>query len=136
MGEFMMHKIGDEQWCGVTATNRRAGAHGSLSGWFYYCGGRTDREGALHEGRERHKARGKHFAHVRDGDVIGMTLDLHRGGVAFSLNGELQGACLVPKAPLYVTTCLDKLEDHVELRKPALDVTPPGAAEAIAKALE
>ena len=39
----------------------------------------------------------------RSGDVIGMLVDMEAGALAFSLNGELQGACPIPTdRPLYV----------------------------------
>lgn len=137
--EFVMHKIGDEQWCGVTTSRRRAGARGSLRGWFYYCGRREHTRGALHQGREGSQPAAqvrKRFDHVKDGDVIGMLLDVDVGGVAFSVNGVVQGGCAVPKAPLFVTTCLDEQGDHVELRKPPLSAAPPGAREALAAAAQ
>jgi len=133
--EFVMHQLRDEQWCGVTAHRDRAGYHGSLDGWFYYCGRRSSSKGALHAGRERRSAEGKSFSHVKDGDTIGMLVDVDQGGLAFSLNGVVQGACRVPQVPLYVTTCLDEEEDQVELRKPPLAMVPEGAVEVLAAAV-
>merc|ERR1712039_1035310 len=128
-----------EQWCGVAAHKERAGYRGSLHGWFYYCGRRSSSRyapsGALHAGREHHNPGGKSFGHVKDGDTIGMLVDVDQGGVAFSLNGVVQGACRVPKVPLYVTTCLDREEDQVELRKPPLALVPEGAVEVLAAAV-
>jgi len=131
--EFVVHKIGERQWCGVTATKSRA--TGCSNGWFYYCAhdGRHNDPCALHEGREGRHTRT--FAHVTDGAVVGMALDMDRGGVVFSLDGRLQGACRVPKVPLFVTTTLDVPEDRVELRKPSMDHAPPGSLEAITKAI-
>lgn len=43
--EFVMHKIGDEQWCGLTTDPNQAGHRVSgraLNGCFYYCGRRGD----------------------------------------------------------------------------------------------
>eukprot|EP00928_Gymnodinium_smaydae_P044136 TRINITY_DN2945_c1_g3_i1.p1 TRINITY_DN2945_c1_g3~~TRINITY_DN2945_c1_g3_i1.p1 ORF type:complete len:280 (+),score=28.64 TRINITY_DN2945_c1_g3_i1:72-911(+) len=114
--EFLMHRIGDEQWCGITPFRERAGSRGgSVGGWFYYCGRRYAGEGELHAGRERNVVGS--FAHVTDGDVIGMFVDMDEGRLVFTLNGEVQGACGVPRRPMYLTTCLDRIEDHVELRK-------------------
>lgn len=139
--EFVMHKIGDEQWCGVVTDPSRCGhqvgesiyTHAVEShkpGWFYYCGrrrfrGRDYHDGdgplhgdgipALHLGRERCAAR--KFAHVVDGDVIGLLVDMGQGRIAFALNGEVQGGCKVKRGPLYLSTCLDRAGDHVELRK-------------------
>merc|ERR1711920_16626 len=115
------------------------GYRGSLHGWFYYCGRRSSSrvapQGALHAGREHHNPGGKSFGHVKDGDTIGMLVDVDQGGVAFSLNGVVQGACRVPKVPLYVTTCLDREEDHVELDKPPVASAPVEAAEILAAAV-
>jgi len=121
--EFVMHKIGDEQWCGVTLQKERAGRMGgSIPGWFYYCGRRFEEEGEFTVNHERNRV--KKFEHVRDGDVIGMMLDADEGILVFTLNGRLQGAGEVPKEPLYLTTCLDREEDRVELRKPPLQDSP------------
>jgi len=133
--EFVMHRIGDEQWCGVTSSELRAGFRGDSKGWFYYCGRRHHEQGALHAGRERQLVQGKNFGHVKDGDVIGMLLDVDAGGVAFCLNGVVQGACVVPKAPLFLTTSLDDQEDHVELRKLPAAEAPSGAQEALETAV-
>jgi len=129
--EFVMHQLGDEQWCGVCADRSRAGNHGSRDGWFYYSGRRSKGSwGALHAPCER-QALGR-FAHVASGDVIGLVLDVDEGAAAFALNGALQGACAVPREPLYLTTSLDRAQDRVELRKPPLADAPPEALAALA----
>merc|ERR1712031_26314 len=56
--EFVMHSIGDEQWCGVTSNPRffgpRANPRMAKDCWTYYCGrrhsggGLRDGKGALH----------------------------------------------------------------------------------------
>lgn len=136
--EFIMHVLGDEQWCGVTACPDRAGYHGSSfspeskSGWFYYSGRRyAGSAGALHAPQE-YKTLLK-FGHVQSGDIIGLVVDLRRGALVFLLNGEIQGACSVgTDQPLYVCTSLDRREDKVELRKPPLADAPAAALEVAA----
>eukprot|EP00403_Amphidinium_massartii_P026402 CAMPEP_0178390230 /NCGR_PEP_ID=MMETSP0689_2-20121128/10538_1 /TAXON_ID=160604 /ORGANISM="Amphidinium massartii, Strain CS-259" /LENGTH=363 /DNA_ID=CAMNT_0020010731 /DNA_START=10 /DNA_END=1101 /DNA_ORIENTATION=+ len=170
--EFTMHRIGDEQWCGVVTDSTRAG-HGCgeaiynyrnkdrKPGWFYYCGRRAvfafleplEAEGgeepgnrdqtwhrghdgcaSLHAGGERNAV--KLFRSVNDGDVIGMLLDVDLGALVFLCNGEVQGGCEIPKhVPLYLSTCVDRLDDHVELRKLPLDSVPQPAIEALTSAL-
>lgn len=121
--EFKMHKIGDEQWCGVSPRQARAGhGGGNAPGCFYYCGRRYQNQGALEAPRERHHLR--NFQHVVDGDTIGMLLDADCGRIAFMLNGTFQGACILPHDPLFLSTCLDKEGDHVELLKSCLDDSP------------
>ena len=50
--EFVMHKIGQEQWCVITADTVEAGVSSKLNQhpkcWTYYCGKRGDGKGALH----------------------------------------------------------------------------------------
>eukprot|EP00931_Biecheleriopsis_adriatica_P062486 TRINITY_DN37675_c0_g1_i1.p1 TRINITY_DN37675_c0_g1~~TRINITY_DN37675_c0_g1_i1.p1 ORF type:complete len:280 (-),score=45.03 TRINITY_DN37675_c0_g1_i1:221-1060(-) len=121
--EFKMIKIGDEQWCGVTAHQSRAGCDGEdTRGWYYYCGRRHSVEGSLHAGQERRTT--QTFKHVKDGDSIGILLDVDDGRLAFVLNSELQGACRIDDGPMYLTTCLDREGDCVELRKLPLDESP------------
>jgi len=138
--QFVMHKIGDEQWCGVTTNTSMAGRQTSgrfLDAWTYYCGRQRmwgggsihDGKGALHVQRraviEFEKPCGE------GGDVIGMVVDVDNGALAFDLNGRCQGACAVPQQPLYVLTHLDTPSDHVELRKPSLGDAPPASLEAL-----
>lgn len=121
--EFVMHKVGDEQWCGVTPHKERAGHRGEFAGgWFYYSGRRYCSTGELHAGHERHNV--KSVNHVKDGDVIGVLLDLEEGIVAFTLNGIVQGACATAQCPLYLSTSLDAADDEVELRKPPVQEAP------------
>lgn len=121
--EFVLHVIGDEQWCGVAISRKRAGhCGGNGQGWFYYCGRRYSDSGALHAPREHKKMHA--YQHVKDGNVIGMLLDAEGGRLAFALNGKFQGACAVPKRPLYLSTSLDMEEDHVELRRVGLEDAP------------
>lgn len=138
--EFVMHFIGDEQSCGVVADPSQVGHSPGLRGlkaWAYYpgrvryrgsVGDIRDGKGALHaNGRAV-----KEFASLKEeGDVIGMLVDLDQGAIAFDLNGELQGACEIPKVPLWVITHVDTARDHVELRKPCLDDAPPANLDAL-----
>jgi len=126
--EFVMHTVGDEQWCGVTPHQERAGHRGeSAGGWFYYSGRRHAATGALDAGHERKSV--KSLDHVKDGDTIGMLLDLEDGIIAFTLNGTVQGACATAKCPLYLSTSLDAADDKVELRKPPVQDAPLSLAE-------
>jgi len=127
--EFVMHEIGDEQWCGVVTDQSRAGYHGSNLGWFYYCGRRSHRKGALHAPFER--CAQEEFEHVKNGDVIGMLVDVDEGALVFVLNQTVQGACVVPKQPLYLSTSPDEKDDRVELRKLPVADAPAAALEAI-----
>jgi len=121
--EFIMHRIGDEQWCGVSPSKLRAGRRGGGAlGWHYYCGRRQGRSGALHARAERRSI--AKFAHVKDGDTIGMLLHTGMHLLAFTLNGVLQGACTIPAEPMYLSTVLDVEEDSVELRKQAVEDFP------------
>lgn len=140
--EFVMHYIGDEQSCGLVADPSQAGrTHGlrELTAWTYYPGRMRSTSGSIRDGKGALHAKGKavkEFAKLkREGDIIGMLVDLERGAVAFSLNGELQGACEVPKQPLWVLTHVDTPKDVVELRKPCLDDAPPAHLEALQGAL-
>lgn len=127
--EFVMHHVGDEQWCGVVADKAQAGnpTHPyNLKGWAYYCGRRSHSKGKLQEWTGAGTKRDVEVAHVKSGDVIGMVVNLDVGMVAFSVNGVVQGSLQVPKVPLYLMTLLDWTDDHVELRKPPLDNAPEG----------
>jgi len=140
--EFVMHYIGDEQSCGLVADPQQAGCrHGlrDLKAWSYYPGRMGRDSGSIRDGKGALHANGKavkEFAKLmKEGDVIGMLADMEKGAVAFSLNGELQGACEIPKCPLWVLTHLDTRQDCVELRKPCLDDAPPANLEALQGAL-
>lgn len=129
--QFVMHTVGDEQWCGVTRDGQsRAGAHGASDGYFYYSGRRGSSKGALHAPRERQTL--MDFAHVKSGDIIGMFLDMATGLLGFDLNGNFQGATQVPTSSgLYLTTSVDRTDDHVVLRKLPLTVVGRDLLEAI-----
>eukprot|EP00971_Amphidinium_carterae_P297704 5914902-Amphidinium_carterae.1 len=98
--EFVMHFIGDEQSCGVVNDNTQAGnLHSlrSLTAWTYYPGRMGTTRGTIVDGLGALHAKGKAvkaFKKLREsGDIIGMLVDMDRAAIAFSLNGELQGAC-------------------------------------------
>jgi hypothetical protein len=137
--EFVMHHIGDEQWCGLVQDTNMAGRRTSgrfLKGWFYYAGRMGSRSGSLRDGKGALHAEGRAVTEFKklksEGDTIGMLVDLNVGAVAFDLNGLLQGACAVPTdKPLYVLTHLDTTRDKVELRKPSLMDAPPANPEAL-----
>lgn len=142
--EFVIHFMGDEQACGVVADPSQVGySHGlrSLNAWAYYpgrvrCGGS---HGDIRDGRGALHAQGravKEFVSLKQqGDIIGMLVDLDKGAIAFDLNGELQGACEIPKVPLWVITHPDTSRDHIELRKPCLDDAPPANLDALKSSL-
>jgi len=140
--EFVMHVIGDEQWCGVTSNpvfaGPRANPRTANSCWTYYCGRRGDLR-SLRDGRGGLHAAGHAVAQVKEvgqGDIIGVLVDMDKGALAFDLNGELQGACPVDaEKPLYCLTQVDTPRDKVELRKPSLQDTPPANLEALSGAL-
>mmetsp|Transcript_35609 Transcript_35609/g.68708 ORF Transcript_35609/g.68708 Transcript_35609/m.68708 type:complete len:283 (+) Transcript_35609:51-899(+) len=128
--EFVMHHIGDEQWCGVCCDRAFAGYRGESDCWLYYCGRRWSKRGALHAPREHQHV--QDFAGVASGDIIGLLLDVDRGGLTFLMNGAIQGAYRVPaRQPLYVSTSLDMPGDHVELKKPPLADCPQSAMRAL-----
>jgi len=137
--ELKMHQIGDEQVCGVVQDSSQAGhRYGirSLLSWSYYCGRRPRGwgGGSLIDGKASLHANGyavTQFDMVSDGDVIGMLLDVDRGALVFMLNGKLQGACEVPREPLYINTHLDAKGDRVELTKPPLEEVPQEALDAL-----
>eukprot|EP00441_Pelagodinium_beii_P014329 CAMPEP_0197654178 /NCGR_PEP_ID=MMETSP1338-20131121/38699_1 /TAXON_ID=43686 ORGANISM="Pelagodinium beii, Strain RCC1491" /NCGR_SAMPLE_ID=MMETSP1338 /ASSEMBLY_ACC=CAM_ASM_000754 /LENGTH=270 /DNA_ID=CAMNT_0043229577 /DNA_START=85 /DNA_END=897 /DNA_ORIENTATION=+ len=133
--QFHLHHYADEQWCGLTPDPNMAGSeHGkaipSKNGYMYYTG---RGEGAL----EACGSRLKKAEHVgRSGNIIGMLVDCDYGAAAFDLNGNLQGACEIPKnTPLWVLTHVDTQRDHIELRKPSLQDAPPVNLEALQGAL-
>jgi len=136
--EFIMHHVGDEQWCGVTTDRIQAGRLVSgrkLDGWSYYAGRRQydppppGGVAALHVNRQVVQQ----FEQVRSGDVIGMLLNAKKRAVAFLRNGQLQGTCQLPamRKPLYLFTHLDASGDAVELRNPPLSEAPAAAKQAI-----
>ena len=141
--EFVLHMVGDEQWCGVTESREVAGARTrgrQLPAVTYYAGraGRTG--GSIHNGLGALHAFSKAVVEFEKactpGNVIGMLVDVDKRVVAFALDGRLQGACKVPgDQPLYVLTHVDRPGDHVELRKPSLADAPPANLEALGGAL-
>lgn len=141
--QFVMHHIGDEQWCGVIADPMQAGNGYSgrrMKAWTYYCGRmRTAYSSSITDGNGALHAQGKAVVEFEkmdpSGDVIGMLVDLDIGAVAFDRNGKLQGACPVEKVPLWVVTHVDTRRDEVELRKPSLGDAPPDNLESLAGAL-
>jgi len=141
--EFVMHHIGDEQWCGVLADPLQAGSRVGgrrMTAWTYYCGRMGSRSSNLVDGQGALHAQGKAVARFeklqRNGDVIGMLVDIDAGAIAFDRNGKLQVACPIPKGtPLWVLTVVDTNRDDVELRKPSLDDAPPKNMESLTGAL-
>lgn len=142
--EFVMHVIGDEQWCGVTSdpmfSGCRANPRCASNCWTYYCGRRFTAWQSLIDGRGALHAPGHAVAQFKqlnnEGDVIGMLVDMNNGALAFDLNGELQGACPIDTdKPLYCLTQPDTPRDKVELRKPSLQDAPPANLEALSGAL-
>jgi len=134
--EFVLVNYGDEQWCGLTPSKDMAGpehdkAIPSKNGYMYYTG---RKEGAI-EAMGNHLGKAK-FVNRSDGSVIGMLVDCDNGAVAFDVNGEVQGACEIPKAtPMWLLTHVDTRKDHIELRKPCLDDAPPAHFDALKGAL-
>jgi len=141
--QFLMHNIGDEQWCGVVSDPSQAGSDYSgrrLTAWTYYCGRMRTRYSSIVDGLGALHAQGravKQFKKLKpSGDVIGMLVDLDRAAIAFELNGELQGACPIPEAtPLWVLTHVDTPRDHVELVKLPLHEAPQESIQALSGAL-
>jgi len=115
--EFVMHKIGDEQWCGVTADKTLAGTTSDLRRraqcWTYYCGCRHADGGILSDENEETMQ----LEHIKDGDKIGLAVDFDTRTLSFLRNGTLQGECSFPSdaVELYLSTHLDYTGDCVEL---------------------
>ncbi|CAE7258254.1 UVR8 [Symbiodinium natans] len=141
--EFVLHKVGDEQWCGVTMSPEMAGQRyggRELEAWTYYCGRAGRSGGSIHNGKGALHACTKAVAEFEKactpGNVIGMLVDVDKRVLAFALDGRVQGACKLPgDKPLYVLTHVDTPADHVELRKPSLEEAPPENLEALSGAL-
>jgi len=137
--QFVMHCIGDEQWCGVTNVQETAGSRfsgRSLKAWTYYCGRMGSSSGNLRDGTGALHVLGKAqtgFKKVRPkGDVIGMAIDVDMGRLAFDLNGDLQGAVGIPRShPMWLLTHLDRTGDHVELLKVPLEDAPQATIRAL-----
>ncbi|CAK9062992.1 Ultraviolet-B receptor UVR8 [Durusdinium trenchii] len=139
--EFVLHMVGDEQWCGVTRSRGAAGKHVSVrrreaEAWTYYCGRRRSREGTIRDGKGALHAHGKAIKEFEkacsEGDVINMLVDMDKRIVAFAKDSRVQGAFKVPGTePLYVLTQVDTIVDHVELRKRPLEDCARGLLEAL-----
>lgn len=121
--EFVMHKIGDEQWTGLTDDAQMAGTRNSLrahrSCYTYYCG-RRRKTGTLQDGLASLHVAGtvdQRCEHVGDNDVIGLLVDCDNHRAIFILNGVVQGECAVPAKPLWPITHLDATGDRTEIRK-------------------
>eukprot|EP00913_Durusdinium_trenchii_P014785 g13867.t2 len=130
--EFVLHMVGDEQWCGVTRSRGAAGKHVSVrrreaEAWTYYCGRRRSREGTIRDGKGALHAHGKAIKDwgrcsaefekaCSEGDVINMLVDMDKRIVAFAKDSRVQGAFKVPGTePLYVLTQVDTIVDHYSL---------------------
>ena len=132
--EFLLHRVQDEQWCGVTMSKERAGACGEDEpGFYYYTGRRTSAYGHLDALRERKMV--MQYEHVQSGDVIGLLVDFDQQAIVFTLNGRLQGGCAVPPVPLYFSTSLDEQADAVELLRRPVEDFPYELKEVIASGL-
>eukprot|EP00929_Paragymnodinium_shiwhaense_P046539 TRINITY_DN23703_c0_g1_i2.p1 TRINITY_DN23703_c0_g1~~TRINITY_DN23703_c0_g1_i2.p1 ORF type:complete len:300 (-),score=34.70 TRINITY_DN23703_c0_g1_i2:347-1246(-) len=139
--QFVMHKIGDEQWCGLVHDAAQAGSRPGgrqLKAWTYYCGRMHCSYESLKNLRDGFAALhaqghlGKGFQTLTpSGDVIGMLVDLDRGALVFDLNGSLQGGCTIPRLPMRAITHVDTRQDHVELRKLFLTEVPKTSLEAL-----
>jgi hypothetical protein len=141
--EFVMHVIGDEQWCGVTSDPKMKGPQANprmaKHSWTYYCG-RMGYGGNLRDGMGALHAPGHAVAEFKrlrpQGDIVGMLVDMDTGALAFDLNGELQGACPIDnRSPLYCLTQPDRPGDKIELRKPSLQDDPRANLAALSGAL-
>lgn len=137
--QFVMHQIGDEQWCGLTADSsqagRKVGGRSLKQSWTYYCGRMGSRSNSITDGHGALHADSWAVVEFKtlkpSGDVIGMLVDFDKLAVAFDLNGEFQGACAVIKGPLWVLTHLDDSRDKVELLKPAVASAPEASLDAL-----
>jgi len=139
--KFVMHAIGDEQWCGLArgwTVSSQAGSRLSgreLDAWTYYCGRVGDPTRSIVDGLGALHVNGSAITEFKkprpEGDVIGMLVDMDIGRVAFDLNGDLQGVCEVMKEPLWVITHVDDPVDRVELQKPSLDQAPEASVKAL-----
>lgn len=121
--EFANHRKGDEQWLGITPCANRVGSEcvydSMMPLWAYYAGQGQNGLGSLVGGGIRSvecTAPG-----VKDGDVVGMYLDMTKGEVAFAHNGALVGSMSFKEVaagkPMWLTTTLDRQDDHVVLRE-------------------
>jgi len=129
--QFIMHRIMDEEWVGVTPLPQQANSNPyptSLNGYIYYCGrmqsGSTG--GGLHFMNNDSGAVSKFPAPKTkpSGDVIGMAIDLDKGKIAFDLNGAYVGGGSIPIEPLWIITTVDRPEDSIEVQKRPLSEIP------------
>lgn len=137
---FLMHRIGDEQWCGLLSDDRVAGPRTSgrsLRGFSYYCGRMSRRSSTnLRDGHGALHAQGRAVVAFKSlqssGDAIGMLADRERGVLVFDHNGEVQGALPLPPSgvPLWISTHLDTPTDSVELQKLSAADAPEAVLEA------
>lgn len=140
--EFVMHHVGDEQWCGLSPSKARAvsraGYNGESMGFFYYSGHRfgfgARSGGALHAPSVWSEV--NKMENVSTGDVIGMLVDIDRGALVFTWNGTVQDGLFIPKKPMYATTILDHTRDQVELRRAAAADAPEGAQNRLDAVIE
>ena len=77
------------------------------------------------------------FEKCRCGDIIGMILDVdvgrhsrNAGVLVFMLNAAVQGACSVPKKPLFISVLLYG-GDRTKLRRRPLEEAPSEAIQAL-----
>jgi hypothetical protein len=116
--EFVIHKLGDEMWSGVTCKEDVAGVTDTLRGaknsWTYYCGRRHHTTGALHLDGDSNQQ----VEHIKSGDIIGIFVNFEDRILLFEKNGVPQGTCSFPAAvkELYLVTELDYPFDEVEIR--------------------
>mmetsp|Transcript_131760 Transcript_131760/g.381048 ORF Transcript_131760/g.381048 Transcript_131760/m.381048 type:complete len:300 (+) Transcript_131760:68-967(+) len=132
--EFHMHYTGYEQWCGVATDpvrhyNPQWGAS-NVHSWAYYSRGWGSTSlAALHFDGSAVVP----FKYVPTyGDIIGMLVDMTRGGIAFNLNGILQATSAIEtEKPLWVFARVPNTRIHIELKKPSLQDAPPTTVQAL-----
>jgi len=139
--EFIMHRIGGEQWCGITSEPFQAGALVSgrnLKAWSYYCGRRRIKAPSDQAGLHDNRQVIQNFAQICDGDSIGLLIDATKRVAAFLKNDQLQGTFQLPLAykPLYLFTHLDAPGDCVEIREVPVTQAPESAIAAIESRFE
>jgi len=124
--QFTMHKIEDEEWCGVTPFPDQAKNNPyptGLKGWIYYCGRMGyGTYGAL----QCIGAKGKpKAAKVQpSGDIIGMSIDLDERRIVFDLNGVYQGGDTISADPMWILTTVDRPGDKIEVNELPLSEMP------------
>lgn len=136
--QFIMHYAGDEAWCGITPLPEQVETNPhphSLRGWLYYCGRRSDdcppsSGGLMFMSFPDHHHKDS-AAGTKNGDVIGMAIDLDECKIVFDLNGKCQGYDKIPKLPMRIITTVDTIMDKFEVRKLALSEVPLESLEAL-----